>query len=96
MHCGEVCIWRKSRSRATDGKAWRVGVECDKSDKSDGTTAFDAFLAVQVLCCLHEDGLHHVESPAIFLVAVSSTALVEQFSCGTKFNIIRLLIRCLS
>ena len=29
-------------------------------------------------------------SPAIFLVSVSTTVLVE-FSCGTKFNIIRLL-----
>lgn len=29
--------------------------------------------------------------PAIFLPAVSGTVLVKLFSCGTKFNIIRLL-----
>lgn len=30
-------------------------------------------------------------SPAIFLAAGLSTVLAKQFSCGTKFNIIRLL-----
>jgi len=97
MRCGEVCIGenlghvllmvRLGESRSNVATSHIVDAQSVSQHSSH------AFLAVQVLltCMKMVYITWNCLPPAIFLAAVSSTVLVKQFSCGTKFNIIRLL-----